>query len=497
MGYPRLVKRLLTSLRGATALLAWSLLPPSAPADLSAWNWDAARALVGITDHLSAIHLTEDGTLIGLDDDGWVVRIPSLVAAAPSGGWPRSRLDGGGDLEGLCATQNSDLLVLLEDRCEILRLDSEGRRVGRHPLSAAIPRGGQGLEGLARVPAADGTSTLWLGHQGARKVYVVQAPRSRESSEPLKLLRTLDLGDEARGMVFDPQSATVLAVMDDSREVWLLDTAGTILDRRPWPKGTQDVEGITFDPFGALLLSLDGGGVWRVPPRQSRDSDALRLSSPATEHGQVSRPPLALTLEAQGLTGRIENTRLHLRVTEEGVERKVEFPLALTRGARVQSAALCANQPSDSSAPPTWTLSLIEEGPAGHALSLHKLMLIGIPKAARLERKGLVLLSHGAREEANEEASARAPLLSWATADQGVLIAASHPGSHGVVLVRLPLESEPQVIGAVELGFECTNLERPSDQPFVLIAKGSKQRRLLSIHLPAPIGSGSEHEGDR
>jgi hypothetical protein len=31
----------------------------------------------------------------------------------------------------------------------------------------------------------------------------------------------------------------------------------------------------------------------------------------------------------------------------------------------------------------------------------------------------------------------------------------------------------------------------------VLIAKGSKQRRLLSIHLPAPIGSGSEHEGDR
>jgi hypothetical protein len=298
-------------------------------------------------------------------------------------------------------------------------------------------------------------------------------------------------------MVFDPQSGTVLAVMDDSREVWLLDTAGTILDRRPWPKGTQDVEGITFDPFGALLLALDGGGVWRVPPRQARELDALRLSSPATEHGQESLPPPPLTFEVEGLAGRIEGTRLHLRVTEGGVEQKLGLPLALTRGARVRSAALCTNQPSDSSAPATWTLALIEEGPAGHALSLHKLMLIGIPKAARLERKGLVLLSHGAREEANEEASARAPLLSWATADQGVLIAASHPGSHGVVLVRLPLESEPQVIGAVELGFECTNLERPSDQPFVLIAKGSKLLRLLKISLSAPIGAGSEHEGDR
>jgi len=497
MGYPRPVKRLLASLRGATALLAWSLLPQPTPADLSAWDWNAARAVVGITDHLSAVHLTEDGTLIGLDDDGWVIRVSSLVEAAPSGGWPRSPLEGGGDLEGLCAAQDSDLLVLLEDRCELVRLDSEGRRVGRHPLSAAIPRGGQGLEGLARVPAADGTSTLWLGHQGARKVYVVHAPRSRESSEPLKLLRTLDLGDEARGMVFDPQSGTVLAVMDDSREVWLLDTAGTILDRRPWPKGTQDVEGITFDPFGALLLALDGGGVWRVPPRQARELNALRLSSPATEHGQESLPPPPLTFEVEGLAGRIEGTRLHLRVTDGGVEQKVESPLALTRGARVRSVALCANQPSDSSAPPTWTLALIEEGPAGHALSLHKLMLAGTPKVVRLEQRGLVLLSRWARKEANEEASARAPLLSWATAEQGILFATSPPGSHGVVLVRLPLESKPQVIGTVDLGYECTNLERPSDQPFVLRAKGSKQHRLLKISLPTPIGSGSEHEGDR
>lgn len=501
MGYPRPVKRPLGSFQGVTALLTWGLLPQFGPDDLCAWDWDAAHAVGGISDHLSAVHLMEDGTLIGLDDDGWVIRVSSLVEAAPSGGWPRSRLEGGGDLEGLCAARDSDLLVLLEDRCELVRLDSRGRRVGNHTLSAEIPRGGQGLEGLARVPAADGTATLWLGHQGASKVYVVQAPRGRGDSEPLELLRTLDLGDEARGMVFDPRLNAVLMVVDEAREIWLVDPDGTIRDRRPWPKGTRDMEGITHGPFGALLLALDGGGVWSIPPRQSRAPGAWRFTSSVAEHGaehgQEPLPPMPLSLKADGLAGRIEGTQLHLQVTEGGVERLLESPLALTPGARVLGAALCADRPGASPAPPTWILALIEGGPAGHALSLHKLMLQGAPNLIRMQRSGLVLLSPWTRKGANEKATARVPLLLWATADQGVLCAAAPPGGHGVVLVRAPLDAQPEVIGAVTLDFDCTGLERRADPPLVLIARGSEQRLLLEISVPAREEPGSEHEGDR
>ncbi len=496
MGYSRPVKRTLDISLGATALLACTLFPQVDSPDLSPWDWEAAHAMGSITDHLSALHLLEDGTLIGLDDDGWVIRIPSLVEDAPPAGWPRSPLAGGGDLEGLCAAENADLLVLLEDRCEIVRLDSQGRSVGTHPLSAKIPRGGQGLEGLARVPAADGTTTLWLGHQGARKVYVVRAPQGREDALPLELLRTLDLGDEARGMVFDPQSRTVLAVMDEAHEVWLLDQDGTVLDRRPWPKGTRDMEGITFDPFGALLLALDGGGVWSIPPRQPRALGAWQFTSAATEHGaehgRAPRPPTPLTLKADGLAGRIEDAHLHLQVTRGGVERMVESPLTLTPGARVRGAALCANQLAGSAAPPSWTLALFEEGPAGHALSLHKLMVSKTSKDVRMQRSGLVLLSPGAREEANEEAPTQAQLLLWQGADGDVLCATSSPGDHGVVLVKAPLDAEPHRIGATALDFECTGLELSTDQPGVLIARGPEQRCLLEITPPD-----SEHEGDR
>jgi len=501
MGYPRPVKRHLGSFQGLTALLTWGLLPQFDPADLSAWDWDAAHAVGGISDHLSAVHLTEDGTLIGLDDDGWVVRMSSLVEAAPSGGWPRSRLEGGGDLEGLCAAADSDLLVLLEDRCELVRVDGRGRRVGCHTLSEEIPRGGQGLEGLARVPTTDGMATLWLGHQGASKVYVVRAPRGREDSGPLELLRTLDLGDEARGMVFDPRLNGVLMVVDEAREIWLVDPDGTIRDRRPWPKGTRDMEGITHGPFGALLLALDGGGVWSIPPRQSLAPGAWRFTSSLAEHGaeqgQEPLPPMPLSLEADGLVGRIEGAQLHLQVTEGEVERRLESPLALTPGARVLGASLCARRPGLSPARPTWVLALIEEGPAGHALSLHELKLQGDPSVIRMQRSGLVLLGPSARSGASERASARAPLLLWATAEQGVLCAAAPPGGHGIVLVRAPLDAQPEVIGAVALDFECNGLERPAGPPLVLLARGSEQRLLLEISPPAKKKSGSEHEGDR
>lgn len=501
MGYPRPVKRPLGSPCGVTALLTWGLIPQLGPADLSTWDWDAAQPVDNISDHLSAVHLTEDGVLIGLDDDGWVVRVSSLVGAAPAGGWPRSPLEGGGDLEGLCAAGDSDLLVLLEDRCELVRVDRRGDRVGRHTLSAEIPRGGQGLEGLARVPAADGTATLWLGHQGTSKVYVVQAPRDREDSGPLELLNTLDLGDEARGMVFDPGLNAVLMVVDEAREIWLVDPEGAIRDRRPWPKGTRDMEGVTHGPFGALLLALDGGGVWSIPPRQFRVPGAWRLTSSAAAlgagHGQEPLPSMPLSLEADGLAGRIEDAQIHLQVAEGEVERWLESPLALTPGARVLGAALCARRSGLSPARPTWVLGLIEEGPAGHALSLHELKLQGDPSVIRMQRRGLVLLGPWARIGARERAGARAPLLLWSTADQGVLCAAAPPSSRAIVLVRAPLDAQPEVIGAVALDFECYGLERPDLPPPVLLARGSEQRLLLEISPPAKNKSGSEHEGDR
>jgi hypothetical protein len=128
---------------------------------------------------------------------------------------------------------------------------------------------------------------------------------------------------------------------------------------------------------------------------------------------------------------------------------------------------------------------------------MHELMLQGAPNMIRMRRSGLVLLSPWARSGASERASARAPLLLWATAEQGVLCAAAPPDGHGIVLVRAPLDAQPEVIGAVALDFECNGLERPVGPPLVLVARGSEQRLLLEISAPAREESGSEHEGDR
>jgi hypothetical protein len=492
--------------RRVAALLAWVPLWQSAPGDLAAWDWEAAHAIGGITDALSAVHLQQDGTLIGLDDDGWVISVSSLVQAAPSSGWPRSRLAGGGDLEGLCAARPSGLLVLLEDRCEIVRLDRHGERVGRHRLCAEIPRGGQGLEGLARVPAADGADTLWLGHQGTRKVYVVRAPSGREDPGPLALLRILDLGDEARGMVFDPRLGAVLAVMDEAREVWLIDQDGAIRDRRPWPKGTRDVEGITHGPFGSLLLALDGGGVWRIPPRQSRARGALRHGQPAEEQNvQGGRKPASLwplTLRADGLAGQIEGALLRLRVTERGETRAAETRLILTPGARVLGAALCSSAPRGTPASPTWILALIEAGPAGRALSLHDVHLPRSPEPVEVRRRGLILLDEGTRpatggKQAEAQADLRAPLLLWPCEDGRALCALSPPDTNRVILVEIPRDAEPRMIGAIELAFTCSALERRATRPAELIALGLKQRRVLEIRAPDERENESEHEGDR
>jgi len=257
--------------RVTTGLVVCTLCLPSCkpeapiPRDLSRWNWQEAQEVASIVDALSALHLRADGTLLGLDDDGFVVSIASLETDAPAEGWPRWPLAGGGDLEGLCGTDSADVLVLLEDRSELVRLGSNGRRIATHTLDAQIPRGEQGLEGLAWIPSAQGGASLWLGHQGQAKVYVVRAPSGPEESKPLELLRVLDLEDEARGLVFDPDLGAVLAVVDEAREVWMVELNGRIRDRRAWPKGTRDVEGITLGPGGCLLLALDGGGVWRIP----------------------------------------------------------------------------------------------------------------------------------------------------------------------------------------------------------------------------------------
>ncbi len=407
---------------------------------LDRWNWSQARLLDNVTDKLSALHPLPTGTFLGLDDDGFMVHIKTLVGPAPSQGWPRTPLEG--DLEGLCSAPNGDLLILLEDASELRRLHGPSQDIVHYTLDPKLPRGGQGYEGLAWVTQPGGRHTLWLGHQGRERIYVVDAPTESRVPQTLQKLEEIDLEDEARGLLTFPALAGVLAILDDSQTLCWLDLSGEPLAHTPWPAGSEDLEGLAVGPFGALFLTQDGGGIWHVPLTQF-PSRQNHLGWVARRGEQVPSPT------------------------------PPQRPTTATLAPGSQAVCWARTAPEESSKGPRPLEVVLEQGPTGRALTWH-----GSPpripdqtapqKASPPERIALFPL-----DLAHDKSSAQ--ILLWRTSPHGSLCLLNLPERRLVRLIAQSDNAPPQQIGSVQTPVPCTSLRSvgPAHAPTHWILSGT------------------------
>ncbi|MDP8247546.1 MAG: SdiA-regulated domain-containing protein [Candidatus Tritonobacter lacicola] len=196
----------------------------------------------------------------------------------------RNLSDGGKeDLEGITVHTGTGLLyVAVEGKDMILEIDPETLDVTREfPIDRIfkgrilIAAGGQGIEGIAFVPGADG-NTFYISNQSfdleneddPSIIMKVRLPLSTavEGSSDAIIVDYFSPGIiDISDIYYDSRFNTIVAISDAENVIFEMKRDGTLLLARPMPG--KDQEGIAVDPDGNLYIAQDSGQIIKYTPK--------------------------------------------------------------------------------------------------------------------------------------------------------------------------------------------------------------------------------------